>query len=86
MAHLNRKTAGKGEDPRYENLLGGDFSPGNVLRKIFVMQAAVGWFISLPLQLSASPGRRRRLLRSSGARRRCLARRRAFSRPSAIIS
>ena len=36
--HLNRKLAGHGEDPRYENLLRGDFSPGNVLRKIFLLQ------------------------------------------------
>src|SRR5580765_5150324 len=42
--HLNRKLAGHGEDPRYENLLRGDFSPGNVLRKIFLLQAAVVWF------------------------------------------
>jgi steroid 5-alpha reductase family enzyme len=54
--HLNRKLAGHGEDPRYENLLRGDFSPGNVLRKIFLLQAAVVWFISLPLQLSATRG------------------------------
>ena len=55
--HLNRKLAGHGEDPRYETLLRGDFSPGNVLRKIFLLQAAVVWFISLPLQLSATSGR-----------------------------
>ena len=50
------QVAGKGEDPRYEDLLRGDFSAGNVLRKIFLLQAAVTWFVSLPLQLSATLG------------------------------
>jgi steroid 5-alpha reductase family enzyme len=50
------KSAGKGEDPRYDKLLGGDYSAGNVIRKIFLIQAAMAWFISLPLQLSASLG------------------------------
>ena len=54
--HMDGKSAGKGEDPRYDDLLRGDFSAGNVLRKIFVMQAAAAWFISLPLQLSAVLG------------------------------
>ena len=51
--HMVGKSAGKGEDPRYGDLLRGDFSAGNVLRKIFLIQAAATWFISLPLQLSA---------------------------------
>ena len=38
--HMYGKSAGKGEDPRYEALLGGDFSAGKVLRKIFATQAA----------------------------------------------
>jgi steroid 5-alpha reductase family enzyme len=54
--HMVGKSAGKGEDPRYDKLLRGDFSAGNVLRKIFLIQAAMAWFISLPLQLSASLG------------------------------
>jgi steroid 5-alpha reductase family enzyme len=54
--HLTGKLAGHGEDPRYTALLHGDFSIPNVLRKIFVMQAAAAWFISLPLQLSATTG------------------------------
>src|SRR6478735_3142496 len=37
--HMVLKSAGKGEDPRYRQLLGGDFSAGHVLRKIFVIQA-----------------------------------------------
>src|SRR6185437_6790405 len=54
--HMVQKSAGKGEDPRYERLLRGEFSTGTVLRKIFLIQAAAGWFVSLPLQLSAVLG------------------------------
>jgi steroid 5-alpha reductase family enzyme len=54
--HMVGKSAGKGEDPRYDKLLRGDFSAANVIRKIFLIQAAMAWFISLPLQLSASVG------------------------------
>ena len=54
--HIQLKTAGKGEDPRYRALLGGDYSATHVLRKVFVIQAVSAWFISLPLQLSASTG------------------------------
>jgi steroid 5-alpha reductase family enzyme len=50
------KTKGHGEDPRYRDLLRGDFSAGTVLRKVFVVQAAATWFVSLPLQLSATLG------------------------------
>lgn len=54
--HMVGKSAGKGEDPRYDTLLKGDFSAVNVIRKIFLIQAVATWFISLPLQLSASLG------------------------------
>jgi steroid 5-alpha reductase family enzyme len=54
--HMVNKSAGKGEDPRYAKLLRNDFSAGNVLRKIFALQAVAAWFISLPLQLSAVLG------------------------------
>jgi steroid 5-alpha reductase family enzyme len=54
--HMHRKSAGKGEDPRYRDLLRGDFSARRVLRKIFVVQAAATWFVALPLQLSAVLG------------------------------
>jgi steroid 5-alpha reductase family enzyme len=50
------KTKGKGEDPRYRDLLRGDFSAATVIRKVFIVQAAATWFISLPLQLSAVLG------------------------------
>ena len=54
--HIAVKTAGKGEDPRYRDLLRSDFSAGHVLRKVFVIQAAATWFVSLPLQVSAVLG------------------------------
>lgn len=54
--HMIGKSAGKGEDPRYRALLREDFSAANVIRRIFVVQAAAGWFISLPLQVSAVLG------------------------------
>jgi steroid 5-alpha reductase family enzyme len=54
--HMYGKSVGKGEDPRYDALLHGDFSAGTVLRKIFLIQAAATWFISLPLQVSAAAG------------------------------
>jgi steroid 5-alpha reductase family enzyme len=54
--HMLLKSAGKGEDPRYDALLRGDFSAGTVLRKIFLIQGAAGWFVSLPIQLSAALG------------------------------
>ena len=53
--HIQRKTAGKGEDPRYAELLG-DATVGQVLRKVFLLQACITWFVSLPLQLSAVTG------------------------------
>lgn len=54
--HMLVKSAGKGEDPRYRDLLGGDFSVPQVLRKIFAIQAAATWLVSLPIQRSAVEG------------------------------
>src|SRR5690242_2910116 len=54
--HMVVKSAGKGEDPRYRDLLGDDFSATHVLRKVFCIQAAATWFVSLPLQVSAVLG------------------------------
>jgi steroid 5-alpha reductase family enzyme len=53
--HIQRKTAGKGEDPRYAKLLG-DATVGQVVRKVFLLQAVITWFVSFPLQLSAVTG------------------------------
>ena len=50
------KTRGKGEDPRYRDLLRGDVSARPVIRKIFLVQAAATRFVALPLQLSATLG------------------------------
>ena len=54
--HMIQKSAGRGEDPRYEALMRGNFSAGRVLRKIFLIQATATWFVSLPLQVSAVLG------------------------------
>jgi steroid 5-alpha reductase family enzyme len=54
--HMIQKSAGRGEDPRYEALMRGNFSAGRVLRKIFLIQAAATWVVSLPLQVSAFLG------------------------------
>lgn len=53
--HMYRKSAGKGEDPRYVDLLRGA-SVGQVVRKVFVLQGFLTLFISFPLQLSAVGG------------------------------
>jgi steroid 5-alpha reductase family enzyme len=53
--HIQRKTAGKGEDRRYAALLR-DATPIKVLRKVFLLQGFITWFVSFPLQLSAVSG------------------------------
>jgi steroid 5-alpha reductase family enzyme len=53
--HIHRRSAGKGEDPRYADLLR-DAGVGEVIRKVFAVQGFAIWFISLPLQLSAVCG------------------------------
>jgi steroid 5-alpha reductase family enzyme len=64
--HIQRKTAGKGEDPRYAALLG-DATVGQVLCKVFLLQACITWFVSLPLQLSAVTGATPKPLMAVGA-------------------
>ena len=54
--HMYVKSKGKGEDPRYRDLLRDNFSAGNVIRRVFVVQAAATWGVALPLQLSAALG------------------------------
>jgi steroid 5-alpha reductase family enzyme len=50
--HIGLRSRGHGEDPRYEALLGR--APGNpqlfALRRIYLTQGAVMWFVSLPVQ------------------------------------
>jgi steroid 5-alpha reductase family enzyme len=53
--YIHRRSAGKGEDPRYADLLR-DAGVGQVIRKVFAVQGFAIWFISLPLQLSAVCG------------------------------
>ena len=53
--HIQRKTAGKGEDPRYAALLR-DATVTRVVRKVFLLQAFITWLVSFPLQLSAVTG------------------------------
>jgi steroid 5-alpha reductase family enzyme len=53
--HIQRKTVGRGEDPRYVALLR-DATLSQVIRKVFVLQGFITWFVSFPLQLSAVSG------------------------------
>jgi steroid 5-alpha reductase family enzyme len=53
--YIYRRSAGKGEDPRYADLLRGA-TVIQVVRKVFLVQAFATWFVSLPLQLSAVIG------------------------------
>ncbi|MEV7106927.1 DUF1295 domain-containing protein [Streptomyces atroolivaceus] len=60
--HIGRRGRGHGEDPRYEAMLAK--APGNrglyALRKVYLLQGALVWLISLPVQaayyLAGSPG------------------------------
>ncbi|MEE3851687.1 DUF1295 domain-containing protein [Gordonia sp. LSe1-13] len=53
--HMYQKSAGKGEDPRYTELLerSGGSDLVTVARKIFGTQGISQWFVSLPIQVSA---------------------------------
>ncbi len=58
--HIGRRNWGKGEDPRYAELLAK--SPGKpnayAIRKIYLTQALVMWFVSLPVQVAMYEGSR----------------------------
>ncbi|MEU1292798.1 DUF1295 domain-containing protein [Streptomyces sp. NPDC005840] len=51
-AHIARRGAGHGEDPRYERMLAK--APGNrslyALRMVYLLQGALVWLVSLPVQ------------------------------------
>ncbi|MGI8522137.1 MAG: DUF1295 domain-containing protein [Nocardioides sp.] len=50
--HIYRRSRGKGEDPRYAELLGdGGFAAA--VRKVFLIQGMAIWFVSWPLQAAA---------------------------------
>ena len=53
--YIQRKTVGRGEDPRYAALLR-NATPAQVVRKVSLPQGVIGWFVSFPLQLSAVLG------------------------------
>ena len=51
-SHILSRSRGEGEDPRYAELLGdGGFSVA--VRKVFVVQGAAVWLVSLPVQAPA---------------------------------
>jgi steroid 5-alpha reductase family enzyme len=55
--HIRRQAIGKGEDPRYEQLLGGNLGEVGVrraVRKVFAIQGAAMWFVSLPVIVAAA--------------------------------
>jgi steroid 5-alpha reductase family enzyme len=56
--HMQRRNAGKGEDPRYAAMLDGQ--PGDpfwvAVRKVYAVQGISLWFVSLPIQVSAAAG------------------------------
>lgn len=53
--HMHRRNHGKGEDPRYAQMLEGA-SYAVAVRKVFVTQGLALWFVSLPVQVSAVAG------------------------------
>ncbi|MFF2550719.1 DUF1295 domain-containing protein [Nocardia sp. NPDC058058] len=54
--HMFQRTSG-GEDPRYTEMLARYGSgPGVALRRVFLMQGASQWVISLPIAVSAAAG------------------------------
>nr|WP_306370420.1 DUF1295 domain-containing protein [Nocardiopsis sp. CC223A] len=57
--HIGLRSRGKGEDPRYDRLL--SRAPGDrhlyALRVVYLLQGALVWLVSLPLQVAAhAPG------------------------------
>ncbi len=55
-SHIFTRSRGHGEDPRYVTLLGGPLSEvgmGVAVRKVFLVQGAAVWLVSLPLQAAA---------------------------------
>jgi steroid 5-alpha reductase family enzyme len=54
--YIGVRSRGKGEDPRYDALIGGDAETGGAARAlralgiVFVLQALIAWFVSLPVQ------------------------------------
>lgn len=58
-SHIFMRSRGRGEDPRYRELLGGTLDEvgiGVAVRKVFLVQGAAVWLVSLPLQAAAVAG------------------------------
>ena len=58
-SHIFTRSRGHGEDPRYEKVLGGtldEVGMGVALRRVFLVQGAAVWLVSLPLQGAAIAG------------------------------
>ncbi len=51
-AHIHRRSRGQGEDPRYAEMLG-DGGFGAAVRKVFAVQGAAVWLVSLPVMAAA---------------------------------
>jgi steroid 5-alpha reductase family enzyme len=54
-AHVQHSSAGRGEDPRYAEMLDGADRLERVV-KVFVTQGLAQWFITLPIQVAAVSG------------------------------
>ncbi len=57
--HVGRRSRGHGEDPRYEQMLGGtlrDVGMGVAVRKVFVVQGLAICLVALPLQVGPVVG------------------------------
>jgi steroid 5-alpha reductase family enzyme len=55
-SHIFTRSRGHGEDPRYETVLGGSLPSvgiGVAVRRVFLVQGAAVWLVSLPLQAAA---------------------------------
>ena len=55
--HIGRRAVGHGEDPRYAALLGGTPSEVGIvpaIRKVFLVQGAALWLVSLPVIMAGS--------------------------------
>ena len=54
--HMHQRNAGKGEDPRYTQML--EHEPGDpflvAIRKVYLVQGGAVWFVSLPIQVAAA--------------------------------
>ncbi|WP_411282942.1 DUF1295 domain-containing protein [Lapillicoccus sp.] len=54
--HMHQRNAGKGEDPRYTQMLQNE--PGDpflvAIRKVYLVQGGAVWFVSLPIQVAAA--------------------------------